>query len=347
MKKVLVIILVFLVLIAGGAAFVGMNYIKGLDKAFDPSNETVTMLEIPAGSSTGDIGAILEEAGIIQSAKKFQLYSRIHKLDSGYMAGTYGFSPSMKLSQIAEDLTTGRTSTVQFTVPEGLNINELADTLSSQGMGSYEKFLELAANGDFDYDFLKDAPEGVHRLEGYLFPETYTMPYGCTEYEILDTMLSHFDKMYTDEYKARAKELGLTTNEVITIASIIEEECALDEERPLVSSVIYNRLDLDMPLGMDSTILFILGEHRYEVTYAETEIDSPYNTYLYPGLPIGPISSPGLASIEAALYPAETDLLYFVVSDKGDGSMVYSNNYEDFISAVDAFDQYLNEQNND
>ena len=172
---------------------------------------------------------------------------------------------------------------ISFTVPEGYTVGKIADKLSSEGLINKERFLDLAENGDYSrYSFLDGTVEGRHQLEGFLFPETYNIPLGASEEQFIEVMLNHFDEVWV-KYKRRAAELSLTANEVITMASIIEREAVLDEERPLVSSVIYNRLELGMPLQMDATLDFaleLIGENHQYITYEDMEIDSPYNTYM-------------------------------------------------------------------
>jgi len=196
-------------------------------------------------------------------------------------------------------------------------------------------------NRSFDYAFMNGLPSGSDRLEGFLFPETYEIYVSATAHDIVDKMLSQFDKVFTEDCYKRAEELGMSVRDIITIASIIEREARIDEDRSLVASVIYNRLDINMSLQMCSTVQYILGDPKAVLSTADTQIDHPYNTYQNPGLPPGPICSPGEASIMAALYPADTDYIYFVVSEKLDGSHAFSSNYNQFLKDKEAYQNAL------
>lgn len=315
---VIVLLIIFLVILGS------------MGSPLDPSDNRSVSVTVEEGSGTNVIATKLTEAGIIESPFKFKLWSRIKGYDSEYKAGTYALSPSMGFSEIADILVGGKTSMITFMIPEGYTIYQVADTLSERGLVNREKFVELLEAGKFDYDFLSGAQNNTNHLEGYLFPNTYSLNEGASEEEYIEIMLNQFGKEFTDEYYQKAKEMGLSVNEVVTVASIIERECQAAEERPLVASVIYNRLKAGMPLQMCSTVQYILGENKPVLSIADTRIESPYNTYIHQGLPPGPICSPGIASIDAALNPADTDYLYFVLSEKLDGTSNFSSNYEQF-----------------
>ena len=346
--KVFLIIVLLLVLagLAGYQYFLGgMN---GPYKNVDPTAYLVEV-EIPSGSSTKGIAEILVDNGIIKDVLRFRVFSRLNEYDGKYQAGHYKLSPGMTTKEIADLLCLGQVREISFTIPEGYTVGKIAEKLSSEGLIDKERFLDLAENGDYsEYEFLQGTVEGRHQLEGFLFPETYMIAEDATEEDYIEVMLNHFGEIW-DKYKARAAELSLSTNEVITMASLIEREAALDEERKLVSSVIYNRLELGMPLQMDATLDFaleLIGENHQYITYEDMEIDSPYNTYIIPALPPGPIACPGEKCIEAALYPADTDYLYYVkTTDQGLG-MSFSADYEEFLAAKEAWEATI-ENNGD
>jgi len=232
--------------------------------------------------------------------------------------------------EIMEELKKGAAAnTKRFTVPEGLDIKHLTEKLVSDGLVDTDKFKYELEYGAFDYWFLEGIPEGPDRLEGFLFPETYEIFVDANEHDIIDKMLYQFSKVFTDEYKARTEEMDMTVLEVITMASIVEREAMIAADRPVIASVFYNRLDIDMPLQSCATVQYIVGEQKPVLSIADTRIGSPYNTYLISGLPPGPIASPGEASIRAALYPDDTDCLFFLA--KGDGSHVFSKDYNQFL----------------
>ena len=227
---------------------------------------------------------------------------------------------------------------------------ECLDVLLAEGLIDKERFIDLVENGNYsEYDFLDGAVEGKHHLEGYLFPETYFLPEGATEEDFIKVMLDHFGEIWA-KYSDRAAELGLPTNEVITMASLIEREAALPEERALVSSVIYNRLEVGMPLQMDASLDFILelmGENHQYITFDDMAIDSPYNTYQIEGLPPGPIACPGERCIAAALYPADTNYLYYVKTTDQGWAMTFCETYEEFLVAKEAWEETIVEGEND
>ena len=284
---------------------------------------------IPNGTSTERIGLILLEAGLIRDEKIFVLKAKLDKFDGKFKAGDYTFSPSQSMREIMELLVEGNDSTIRFTIPEGYDIKKTTAKLSGEALIDQTAFEEELRSGSFDYRFLKDVPDGANRLEGYLFPETYEVYANASAHDIIDKMLSQFDAVFTDEYYDRAKELDMDLNEVITLASIIEREAVVSEDRPVIAGVFYNRLNSSMPLQSCATVQYILGEQKSVLSVSDTRIESPYNTYLNTGLPPGPICSPGQDSIKAALWPTESEYLYFLA--KGDGSHVFSKTYEEHL----------------
>ncbi len=337
-------------------AVIGISF-AGMGKPLDETEQTMVSVEIPSGSTADSIAKTLEENNIIDSASEFTLWSKMKGYDSQFKAGTYALSAAMDFETIADILVGGKVSMAVFTVPEGLTLEQTIEKLVSQNMGTKENFEnEVKDKKWFDkYEFLRYASdEDAMReslednyLEGYLMPNTYYVAEGASEEEVINVMLSQFNK---DIFEGIFKEFledknssllnkkygdylntdaGFQLRDVIKYASIIERETVLDDERPLVSSVIYNRLEKGMKLQMCSTVQYILGYQKDNLTYADISIDSPYNTYLYDNIP-GPICSPGLASIKAAFYPEDTDYLYFVVSEKLDGSMNFSSNAAQF-----------------
>ena len=332
-QRMILIIIVCLILIGSFTAVV----IQGMGKALDPNDNQSINVTIEEGWGTGQIAELLREKGIIDNPKAFRMWSRLKGYDSDYKAGTYSLSPAMSFKELADILVGGKVSTITFTIPEGYTIYQVADTLSERGLIDRERFVDLLENGTFDYDFLDGAQKNKNHLEGYLFPNTYTLPEGAKEEDFINVMLNQFELEVTDEHYEKAREMGLSMNEVIIVASIIEREVNIDDERPLVASVIYNRLEKGMALQMCSTVQYVLGKQKAVLSNADTQIESSYNTYLNPGLPPGPICSPGLASIEAALNPADTDYLYFVLSEKLDGSANFSDNYEKFQKDANAY----------
>ena len=232
----------------------------------------------------------------------------------------------------------GRPPTVTVTIPEGRRAEEIAEILHQAGLVDPQEFLALVRSGEgFAFAFLEDRPpEASPSLEGYLFPDTYQIPRDSDARAIITLLLSTFDARFTEEMRARAHEQGLTVHEVVTLASIVEREAVLPEERPLIASVFRNRLARGMKLDADPTVQYAMGYDEAQKTWWRTllvedyQFDSPYNTYRRVGLPPGPICNPGLASIEAVLSPEDTDYLYFVANTvAGDGSHVFARTFEE------------------
>lgn len=277
-----------------------------------------TVVTIPQQASAGQVGEILEKEGLVRSSLAFRLYTRWKGLDGQIKAGQYRLSSGLSTSQIIMELVNGKTAIQTITIPEGFNTVQVADLLAAKGLVDREKFISAVAYQEFPYSFLDGLPEGERRLEGYLFPDTYYFTSSDSESEIIDTMLNRFEREMDElGYTALAGKNGISLHEAVTIASLVEREAKADEERPLIAGVIYNRLNISMPLQIDATIQYALGENKPVILYKDLEVDSPYNTYKNYGLPPGPIAMPGRASLLAAVNPAETDYLYYVAKPDG------------------------------
>lgn len=331
--------IVLVVLFVAQTAFnVGFNLTDQEDNS-DKEPKDV-LVKIPAGATTSDIADILETEGVIDNSFMFTLSAKLDGFDGQFKYGTYIFSTTMNEEDIMTMLATEGAQAEQFkiTVPEGYSVYQIADMLEEKEICTADEFLLVADSLDYDYKFIEyipvDREDGI-ALEGYLFPETYFVALDATAKDIVNTMLAQFDKVFIDEYYAKVDEMGYSLDEIITIASVIEKEAKLDSERVLMSSVIYNRSQIDMPLGMCSTVLYAqgrIGEAVTQLTIEETKFESPYNTYINVGLPYGPIANPGGASIEAALFPEDTDYYYFVLIDEATGEHHFSKTYEEHLA---------------
>lgn len=293
------------------------------------------LVDIPSGAATGEIAEILAEAGVIENASLFRLRARMDGIDADFRPGAYELETGMSYNVVVERLTTGvPVEYVTVTVPEGLTIPETAARIEEATGIPASEFTVLAesqaATFSAAHPYLAEAYRGS--LEGYLFPKTYRVVEGSSAADVIEMMLDQFDTEIAAVDLSYPNGRKMSLQEVVTVASIIEREARLAEERPLVSSVIYNRLDRDMLLEMCSTVEYLLPGSRPRLTYEDLEIDSPYNTYIYPGLPPGPIASPGLASLQAAASPAKTDYLYYVLTGE-DGSHTFAETYDEFLSA--------------
>lgn len=320
------IILVMIIVAVG----IGI-YFANLDSPCDKNSTELYSVEIPTGSGTAAIGQILENQGIIKSSAKFKLVSKLEAYDGKYKAGVYSLSPSMPMSEIMEIIISGVSNTSRFTIPEGLTLSQTADRLEKENLINRDAFMSEIQHGSFEYRFMNLLPDSENRLEGFLYPETYDVYSNADEHDIIEKMLSQFDRLVTDEHYQRAEAMGYDMYDIVTIASLIERETLVSSEKGKVASVIYNRLAVGMPLQIDASVQYALPEHKERLSYDDLKVDSPYNTYQKKGLPPGPICSPGIDSIEAALYPENTNYYYYVLSPDNDGSHRFSNTYEEFL----------------
>jgi len=299
-------------------------------------DSTPILFTITPGETAATIATRLERAGLIRDAGLFRLLVRYRGVDAQLEAGDYQLRPNMSLEEIVDLLQHGRPSEVTITIPEGWRTEEIAEMLEERGMVNSEEFLGAVRGGEFEYDFLSDRPEGIS-LEGYLFPDTHSIPPDFEAAQIIDMMLADFGRRFSLEMRQEAASRGMSIHEVLTIASLVEREARIPEERPLIASVYLNRLEAGWLLESDATAQYALGYQegagqwwKSPISLEEmTQIDSPYNTYLYPGLPPGPICNPGLASIQAVIDPAETN--YMFLYHKGDGSHAFAETYEEHL----------------
>ena len=264
----------------------------------------------------GEVATILKDAGIIKYKALFSLYSGFSDAKEKMDPGTYSLNTEYDYRAIVKKMQFGSDSQVRtmVTFPEGFTMKEIFTRLEENKICTYDDLMECAANTEFNYKFLENVPLGdASRLEGFLFPDTYEFYQGMTPEAAIDTFLQIFHYKLTAEMWTLAEAKNLTMRDIVNIASMIEKEAANDDERATIASVIYNRLKANMPLGIDATIQYTFAEHKETLTAEDFEIDSPYNTRKYTGLPPTPIANPGFPSITAALKPATTDYLYYAL----------------------------------
>ena len=290
-------------------------------------------IEIPDGAGASVVSELLHENGAVKYPTVFKICSKAGNFDGQYKPGPITLHSGMSYLSILQLLTSDR-NTVKVVVPEGYTIKQIAETVASSGLCSADEFYAVLDASLYDYRFLKEIPERENRLEGYLFPATYEFLPGTSAQEIADSMLKRFDEVFTDEYYKRAEEVNVTVDEVITMASIVERETNAEGERAKVAGVFYNRINANMPLQSCATVQYILGENKPVLSEADTQIDSPYNTYKNQGLPVGPIASPGEDCIKAALYPEKTDAFYFLLG--ANGEHIFSETFEEHQKAMEA-----------
>lgn len=290
------------------------------------------IVNISTGMTLRKISNSLEDRNLIRNAISFQLLAYLQKKQGQIQAGEYELSPSMTPKEILLKVTSGKTVLHAVTIPEGYRITEIADLLAERGLADREKFIRQTR----DMESIQSLGIPGNSLEGYLFPETYHFSKNTPEQKIIQKMTDTFKKRVADlELMNRAKVLNLSLHQVIILASIIEKETGLDKERKTISSVFHNRLKINMLLQTDPSVIYAIQSFDGNIRKKDLSIDSPYNTYKYKGLPPGPIASPGLQSIIAALDPSETGFLYFV--SRKDGSHQFSLNLPDHNLAVQKY----------
>jgi len=292
---------------------------------------------IQEGETGSTIAARLERQGVINDAELFRLLLRYWGVDQSLEAGDYSLRRNMPMSEVVSQLQHGRLSAKTVTIREGLRAEEVAHLLAVEGLADQEEFIGLVRDDAFHYDFLRDRPDTAPKtLEGFLFPDTYQFAVNISTTALIDTMLQNFDRRVTIEMRQQALDSGLTLFQALTLASIVEREAVVAEERPIIASVYLNRLRRGIYLEADPTVQYAKGYDAQNdrwwpaLTLEELRtVDSSFNTFIHPGLPPGPICSPGLASIEAVLNPAQTEYLFFLA--KGDGTHAFATTYEEHL----------------
>ncbi len=337
-RKIVLILFIIILLVISGVVGGGYLYIKSALEPVDPDSKEEIEVNIPIGSSPTTIAQILEENGIVKDAKVFRYYTKFRN-ESGFQAGDYTLTPSMTFNEIITNLKTGRImeeAVFQITIPEGKHLTQIAKIVSERTDFTEEEIMEKLTDVDFIESLMNQYPglltneilnENIkYALEGYFYPATY--PYfkeKPTIEEIFEPMIAQTSKVITEIQGEMFEDM--TAHTLLTMSSLIEEEATAKTDREKISAVFYNRLNINMPLQTDPTVLYALGEHKDRVLYVDLEVDSPYNTYRNNGLPPGPIANAGLSSIKAALNPAETDALYFLATK--DGEVLFSKTLEE------------------
>lgn len=299
-------------------------------------DDTLVPFIIEPGETAVTIAAKLAEAGIINDADLFRLYIRYHGVDARLEAGDFDLRRNMTMEEIAEALQHARMEEISVTVVPGWRIEQTAEMLERENIIRGDAFLALARQGTFAYAILADRPEGSS-LEGYLFPETYRLPAQATALDLVERMLETFEQRFTPAMHQAIRQQGLTIHESLTLASIVQREGVVAEELPIIADVYLNRIEQGMHLQADPTFQYARGYDAasgkwwapFQVGDVEL-VQSPYNTFLNPGLPPGPICSPGQAALEAVAFPADTNYLFFYA--KGDGSHAFAVTYEEHLA---------------
>lgn len=286
--------------------------------------------------SVGYVAKQLKDAGIIKYKGLFELYCSVSHAKTKIDPGTYELSTNYDYRALVKKMQIGSGAmvTTKVTIPEGYTMEQIFHKLEDENVCSYDDLMDAAANYSYNYSFIDQSMQGdAKRLEGFLFPDTYEFYQGMQASSAINKFLENFHDRITAEMLEKADERGMTMQEVVTVASMIEKEAANDDERAMIAAVIYNRIAAGMPLQIDSTIMYVLPEHKDVLTVEDTKIDSPYNTYQNKGLPPTPIANPGLASIKATLSPASTQALYYAL-DAESGTHKFFTSYGEFQAFV-------------
>jgi UPF0755 protein len=303
-----------------------------LMQSANPLDRTLYKVAIPKGASTRAVQKILEEKGILRQRSSFVFVARILKVSKGIQAGEYAFSPSDSLYTILRKLKTGDVVQPEavrkmVTFPEGMSIYKMGEVLRKNGISDPDRFQGLVKEGITEdlrkrhWSIFKYIPS--ESLEGYLYPDTYWFFEKAEVPDLAEIMLARFEELVLPFWEKAEKDTKYSLHEIITLASIIEKEAQKPEERVIISSVYHNRLNKNMFMGACPTIKYALDNPTKKVYYEQLDVDSPFNTYKKKGLPPGPICNPGIESIKAAVYPADTNYYFFVA--KKDGSHIFSS----------------------
>ncbi|MFW5868692.1 MAG: endolytic transglycosylase MltG [Armatimonadota bacterium] len=332
MKRWLIIAAGILLLGAGAAVLLGLNWYNDALRPANPAGEA-RLIRIPEGSSVAEITDILHGEALIRDRRAFTMMLKLEDLAGRLQAGVYEISPTMSGEEIARHIAAGEVAERRLTIPEGLTLAQIAERFAeAELVRDAAEFEEAAVAETVEAQISMPLPEGS--LEGYLFPETYDFCCDLTPDPLIARMVRELEDRFYEPHREEIEGRDLSLHEIITLASLVEREARVDGEGALIAGVIQNRLDRGMKLQIDATVQYALPRHKERLLFKDLEIDSPYNTYLHAGLPPGPIASPGLASLMAALRPAETDALFYVA--RPDGSHVFTPDYQQHQQAIES-----------
>jgi UPF0755 protein len=329
--KKLFALVVLLLLVAGGA---GAALYLRVHQAYRGFEGPEQFIEIPPGAGSRTIGDRLVAGGAVRDIWTYRAALYLTGEGRKLKAGEYRFDHPMTPTEVIDKIARGDVFVVSLTFPEGLTIAEMAKIFAAHGLGTAAAFVAAAKDASLVHDLDPAATD----LEGYLFPETYAVPRQTDAAKLVKLMISRFDHVLTPALRQEAGTRQLSVRQLVTLASIVEKETARADERALVAAVYATRLRIGMPLQCDPTVIYALtkaGHYDGNIHKADLSFDSPYNTYRYPGLPPGPIASPGRASLEAAAHPADADFLYFV--SRNDGTHAFARTLDEHNRNVQEF----------
>lgn len=342
MKKRVIIIFGFIVILTLGAYIGVKSYYKSkvIDRPFNLSVDKVK-LKINDGDTLNHVIEKFSSQNIIHSKYLMKYYFKYNNGDTNIIPGTYYIKKDMSLRTFIDMITKGKVNDnlIKVTIPEGFNVDEIGKRLEDNGIITKEDFMKSVKEYKLP-NYIKKSSERKYGLEGYLFPDTYDLEKGMDGNDIIDIMIERFEYIVKDIEKKQGKDIDINVlDDIINMASIIEKEIVKDEERGKAASVFYNRINRNMKLQSCATVLYSLGIHKEELSNEDLKINSPYNTYLVDKLPVGPIASPGRASIEAALSPNSTNYLFFISND--DGTHSFTSSDREFLKLKEARDRRI------
>ncbi len=346
-RKIVAIIAITFLLLFGIIGLIGYNYVKSALKPVNPDATKTIAVEVPIGSSLSSISALLEKKGIIKDAKVFKYYAKF-KNESQFQAGNYDLTQAMTLDELIESLKTGkvyREPIFTMTIPEGLTLDQIGKIVEKKTPYTQKEFMDLVTSEAFVQKMMANYPELItdavladnirYDLEGYLFPATYSYFEEKPSLEsIVEEMIAAMNNVVKN-YSEVLVEKQMSVHQLLTFASLLEEEATAQTDRETIASVFYNRIEKGMPLQTDPTVLYALGSHKDRVLYEDLEVENAYNTYKNKGLPPGPIAGAGKTSIEATLNPSKTDYFYFLADKEGVNH--FSKTYDEHLQKVEKY----------
>lgn len=312
--------------------FLAVLHTRGDNKDFAVSGPHLIIVQ--EGMTTADIAQLLHEKKLVKDPTAFRWEARYKGLATKLQAGPYQIEGGLSNGAIVDVMVKGRIKQLRFTVPEGFTVVKTAKKLEAEGLGKADKFIAAAKNyAPFDY-MQTDNPDVLFKAEGFIYPATYELPVGLSEEKILAILVGQFDEyMREEKIPEKCAQQGLQLRQVVNLAAMVELEAVFAEEQPRIAGVFLKRLAIGMPIQSDTTIQYLLGSQKEIITFDDTKIQSPYNTYQNPGLPPGPIGSPGMSAIKAVLEPEKTEYLYFVAEK--DGHHRFTKTYSEHLRAID------------
>ncbi|WP_060794472.1 endolytic transglycosylase MltG [Clostridium perfringens] len=334
-SKSMVLISIFIILLVINLAVFVVKY-NSIKQSPLQYNQADITFKVKEGESLNGLFERLNNENVLRSSFFSKIYIKFNNVEESIKPGTYTVNSDISFQDFLSVLTDGKVSEAKVTFPEGYTVEDIAKKLEESKVCTKDEFLKVVKEYPLP-SYIKPNNERKYELEGFLFPDTYAIPKGTTPKQIIEMMLNRFEGVINEIQS----ELGITIpkeeyEKYVIVASMVEKEARDDSERAEIASVIYNRLQKGMPLQIDATVLYALGEHKDTVLYKDLKVDSPYNTYKIKGLPVGPICNPGKPSLLAAIRPAKTDYIYYLLNPSNN-KHYFTNNYEDFLAKKKEF----------